>query len=75
MKKLFFSMFIVLLAFVSCNNQKKSEYQTKSFPDWEAMANKLIARSDLLEGEKVVLMAQPGKFDPLIQILVEKMEF
>ena len=37
-------MFIVLLAFVSCNNQKKSEYQTKSFPDWEAMANKLIER-------------------------------
>ncbi len=74
MKKLFFSMFIVLLAFVSCNNQKKSEYQTKSFPDWEAMANKLIERSDLLEGEKVVLMAQPGKFDPLIKVLVEKIK-
>ena len=49
MKKLFVSIFVVLLAFVSCNNQKKSENQTKSFPDWEAMANKLIERSDLLE--------------------------
>ena len=67
-------MFVVLLAFVSCNNQKISENQTKSFPDWEAMANKLIERSDLLEGEKVVLIAQPGKFDPLIKSLVEKIK-
>ena len=74
MKKLFISMFVVLLAFVSCNNQKISENQTKSFPDWEAMANKLIERSDLLEGEKVVLMAQPGKVDPLIKVLVEKIK-
>tara|TARA_X000001036_G_scaffold425303_1_gene451359 strand:+ start:2463 stop:3557 length:1095 start_codon:yes stop_codon:yes gene_type:complete len=44
----------------------------KSFPNWEAIADKLLERSDLVKEEKVVLIAKPGEFDPLIELLAEK---
>ena len=43
-----------------------------SFPDWELIADKLIERSDLKKGEKVILISQPGGFDPIILLLSEK---
>lgn len=46
--------------------------QIKSFPDWQAISNKLTERSDLVKGEKVILMAKPGDFDPLIPLLAKK---
>jgi hypothetical protein len=72
MKKLVVSIFITLVCYVSCLDEKGLINPIKSFPDWEAIANKLMERSDLVEGEKVVLMAKPGSFDPLIELLAKK---
>ena len=65
-------MFFVLLFFISCQNIKEQKNEMKSFPNWEAIADKLLERSDLVKEEKVVLMAMPGEFDPLIELLAEK---
>ena len=65
-------MFFVLLFFISCQNIKEQKNEMKSFPNWEAIADKLLERSDLVKEEKVVLMAKPGEFDPLIELLAEK---
>jgi hypothetical protein len=64
MKKLALPSFIVLISFcwLACQKKEESTIQIKSFPDWEAIASKLMERSDLVEGEKVILMAQPGSF-------------
>ena len=74
MKKLALSSFILLISFcwLACQKKEASTFQIKSFPDWEAIATKLLERSDLEAGEKVVLMAQPGSFDPLIFLLAKK---
>jgi hypothetical protein len=72
MKKLVVSIFITLVCYVSCLDEKGLINPIKSFPDWEAIANKLMERSDLVEGEKVVLMSKPGSFDPLIELLAKK---
>jgi hypothetical protein len=74
MKKLALPSFIVLISFcwLACQKKEESTIQIKSFPDWEAIASKLMERSDLVEGEKVILMAQPGSFDPLVPLLAEK---
>ena len=65
-------MFFVLLFFISCQNIKEQKNEMKSFPNWEAIADKLLERSDLVKEEKVVLIAKPGEFDPLIELLAEK---
>ena len=65
-------IFFVLLFFISCQNIKEQKNEIKSFPNWEAIADKLLERSDLVKEEKVVLMAKPGEFDPLIELLAEK---
>ena len=65
-------MFFIFLYFLSCHTKEESKNQINSFPNWEAIANKILERSDLVEGEKVVLMAKPGYFDPLIELLANK---
>ncbi len=73
MQKLALSSFILLISFCwsACQKKEGSTFQIKSFPDWEAIANKLLERSDLEAGEKVILMAQPGSFDSLIFLLAK----
>ena len=63
---------LILLCFLSCQSKKESKNQINSFPDWEAIADKLLERSDLVVGEKVVLMAKPGYFDPLVGLVEKK---
>ena len=63
---------IISLCLLSCQQKEESKNQTKSFPDWKAIASKLMERSGLVKGEKVLLMAQPGSFDPLVPLLAEK---
>ena len=74
MRKIFVSNFIffILLCFLSCQSKEESKNQMNSFPNWEAIADKLLERSDLVEGERVVLMAKPGYFDPLVELLSKK---
>ena len=74
MKKLTLLSFILLIFFcwLGCQQKEAPTIQIKSFPDWEAIATKLMERSDLVGGEQVILMAQPGSFDPLVSLLSEK---
>ena len=74
MVKLILSSFALFLSicFVGCKKKEFSKNQIKSFPDWDAISNKLIEKSDLVKGEKVLLISKPGKFDPLVSILSEK---
>ena len=74
MVKLILSSFALFLSicFVGCKKKEFSKNQIKSFPDWHAISNKLIEKSDLVKGEKVLLISKPGKFDPLVSILSEK---
>ena len=64
---------IVFLVVSSCKptNETKSN-DSFSFPNWELIANKLIERSNLKKGEKVLLISKPGSFDPIISLLEEK---
>ena len=62
---------IILLAVFSC--QKKSAEVTSKLPlDWEALSDKIIERSQVQPGERVIMIALPGDFDPLVQLLSEK---
>lgn len=75
MKKQIFAIVTMLISFcwLACQQKEEStNVQVKGFPDWEAMSNKLMDRSNLVAGEKVILMAQPGSFDPLVPLLAEK---
>jgi hypothetical protein len=74
MKKLALPAVMLLISFywLACQQKEESAVQIKAFPDWEAIASKLMERSELVEGEKVILMAQPGSFDPLVPLLAEK---
>ena len=65
-------MLFILLCILSCQSKKESKNQIDSFPNWEAIADKLLERSDLVVGEKVVLMAKPGYFDPLVGLIEKK---
>ncbi|MDH3224507.1 MAG: aminopeptidase [Gemmatimonadota bacterium] len=43
--------------------------ESGSVPDYEAIANLLLARMDLQPGEQVLLVAQAGRWDPLLPLL------
>jgi len=68
---------IVALLF-SC--QRPSETHTDAWDsttfyfDWNALASQLVQRMRLEPGEKVLLVARPGKFDPLIPLLKDWIE-
>lgn len=75
MKKLALPIVTLIISFywLACQqNEESNTVQIKAFPDWEAIASKLMERSNLTEGEKVILIAQPGSFDPLVPLLAEK---
>ena len=74
MKKLVLLSFILLLSlfWLGCKKKKTSIIQMRSFPDWEAVATLLMERIDLVEGEQVILIAKPGRFDPLVSLFSEK---
>ena len=64
---------IVFLIVSSCKSKdEKKSNDPLSFPNWELIADKLIERSDLKKGEKVILISQPGGFDPIVSLLSEK---
>lgn len=42
--------------------------------DWDAIADKLVERMDLQPGERVLLVAQPGRFDSLVMLLRQRIE-
>lgn len=60
---------IALLA-TGCG-QKKQELPPSGL-DWNAIADQIVRQSKLQPGEKVLLVASPGKFDSLVTILENK---
>lgn len=68
-KPLAIAIFLTLLC--SCQ-PKQEEHVTGLALDWEALASKIIERSDLQTGERVIMVGQPGHFDPLVKALTEK---
>ena len=64
---------IVFLVVSSCKptNETKSN-ESLYFLNLELIADKLIERSNLKKGEKVLLISKPGSFDPIISLLEEK---
>ncbi len=61
---------ILMLAF-SCQ-RKHTEAVGKLHLDWEALANKIIERSNMQPGERVIMVGKPGDFDPLAAMLSER---
>ena len=64
---------IVFLVGSSCKptNETKSN-ESLYFLNLELIADKLIERSNLKKGEKVLLISNPSSFDPIISLLEEK---
>ena len=42
--------------------------------DWDAMASMMMRRANIEPGEKVLIVASPGRFDAMIPLLKEKIE-
>lgn len=77
MKKIIW--FIVALLFANCQSNQKEKTnvmaeEKNSILDWQAIADKLIERSALQSGEQILLVAQPGQFDPLVPLLKKGIE-
>ena len=70
--QLFMTFLILCFYFLGCQQKINSEIKIKNFPDWEAITDKLIEKSDLMAGEKVILMAKQGTFNPLFNLLAKK---
>ena len=71
-------LFALLLIVMSCQKKEaltESEPDTTTFHlDWEAMATTLMERMSIGSGEKVLLVASPGRFDAMIPLLREKIQ-
>lgn len=61
---------LALLLAASCS--QKPENKTTTLLDHRLMAKQLIKQASPASGERVLLVAQPGKFDPLIPLLQEE---
>lgn len=62
---------LIFLFAISCG-QKSTESGSRLALDWDALSNKIIERSNLQSGQRVIMLAQPGDFDPLIELLARK---
>lgn len=66
---------LILSILVSCQQPPKQETdETQNQLNFEAIANKLISQAQLQPGERVLLVGQPGRFDPLISLLKSDIE-
>src|SRR5688572_28147611 len=76
MKNQSYSILIVMLMLViSCQKKETavmSDVDTTFHLDWHAMSTSLMQRMNIGSGEKVLLVASPGRFDEMIPLLKEK---
>jgi hypothetical protein len=66
--------FAISLLILSCE-KKQSSQPPKKKPfklDMVALANKIMERSALKKGERVLIVARPGEFDTLVTLLQDK---
>jgi len=60
----------IVITMGACQPDKKDVTVTSdSYLKWQAIADKLLERSDLKTGEKVLMVGQQGQFEPLISLL------
>jgi len=69
MKNFLWPVLFVLV--VACTNQTSS---TQSHLDFKLIAEKLVAQAKLQSGEKVLLVIDTGRFDPLVAYLKAEIE-
>lgn len=74
MSKLAIPLMFLLAICSSCDTQQKQTETDTSYLNWQAIADRLIAQSQLQSGEQVLLVAQSGQFDPLIPLLKSGIE-
>lgn len=58
----------------SCTNQSKKELISDGSLNFKAIAKKIIDQAKLQKGEKVLLVIDPGRFDPLVDFLKAEIE-
>lgn len=61
--------FLLAIAFVSCQTKQTPQRKPATALDFRAIAELLVQRSGIQAGEKVLIVAQPGRFDSLVSVL------
>ena len=70
------AILLLLLVLTACTGKKPGVDQQQTPDDqavlrWYKIGRLLIERMDLQQGEQVLLLAEPGRFDPLVEVLRE----
>src|SRR5262245_7161310 len=68
-------LFIMLMLVISCQKKEtavRGDVDTTFHLDWRAMSTMLMQRMNIESGEKVLLVASPGRFDEMIPLIKEK---
>ena len=66
-------VFMLSIFLISCQYNSKNNLN-KTVLKWEDISDKIIERSDLFKGERVLMIAEPGKFDTLVSLLAQKIK-
>ena len=64
---------VLSIFLISCHHNSKNNL-IESVLKWEDISDKIIERSDLLKGERVLMIAEPGRFDTLVSLLAQKIK-
>lgn len=62
-------LLLIMVTLSSCQTPSKESATTASYLNWQAIAEKLLERSQLQQGEQVLLVGQPGQFEALVTLL------
>src|SRR5690242_7145818 len=80
MKKHLLPSFIILTLLLACQKKEAStetvitEDTTVFRLDFDAMSTMLMRRINIEPGEKILIVASPGRFDAMIPLLKEKIQ-
>lgn len=72
--KIFIFLALASVMAICTPHPEEDKVETDAHLDWTAIADKIIERSKLQAGEQVLLVGQPGRFDPLIPFLKNGIE-
>lgn len=66
--------FFMVFTLTSCRQKQEKEVNVNnpSMPYWSAIAKQIVRQAQLQREEKVLLVAEPGRFDPLVPLLKEQ---
>lgn len=67
------SLVCMIFSFASCRQKPDKEQDiAEGTTNWPAIAAQIVGRAQLQKEEKVLLVAEPGRFDPLVPLLKEE---